>query len=268
VGFGLKNTYSEKLRRPFVYLSPFITNTIFLRNPWVSVWWSAAFPGCGHVMLCKYFTGFILIGWEFFINIHAHVNQAILYSMIGKFELAKQTIDTEWFLLYIGVYIYAMWDCFSLTTDLNKFYLLADYEDTSIMPFNIGALEINYLDIRNNWNGTVWSMFTPGLGYLYINRLPSAFMFLIWFVVVCRFSHLLPAIHKTCLGDFHGASLILNPEWLLFLPSLMGFAVYDVYIQVNTLNKLFKKEQSRFFMDHYQSPKIELPFGNHANEEG
>jgi hypothetical protein len=245
-----------------MYLSPYITNKLFLRNPWITAWWSAAFPGCGHIMLCKYFTGFVLIGWEFFINIKAHVNQAIYYSMIGNFEMAKHTIDTNWFLLYIGVYIYAMWDCFSLSIDFNKFYLLADYEDSSIMPFNIGALEINYLDNRNNWNGSIWSLITPGLGYLYINRIPSGFLFLTWFIVICRFSHLLPAIHKTFIGDFHRATSLLNPEWLLFLPSLMGFAVHDVYMQVKASNHLFKMEQSRFLVDNYQCPKFNLPFGN------
>jgi hypothetical protein len=161
-----------------------------------------------------------------------------------------------------------MWDVFNLTIDLNKFYLLADYEDSSIMPFNISAFEINYLDIRNTWNGSIWSLFTPGLGYLYINRLPSGFLFLIWFVVACRCSHLLPAIHNTFLGKFHQASSVLNPEWFLFLPSLFGFCAYDVYVQVMASNKLFKSEQSRFLIDHYQSSKFQLPFGSYVNEEG
>jgi hypothetical protein len=244
-----------------VYLSPYVTNKLFLRNPWITLWWSAAFPGCGHIMLCKYFTGYMLIGWEFFININAHVNQAIFYSMIGKFDLAKSVLDTRWFLLYIGVYVFAMWDCFSLTIDLNKFYLLADREDASIMPFNMGALELNYLDNRDPWNGTIWSFITPGIGYLYINRLPSGFLVLIWFVVVTYFSRLLPAIHATSIGDYHRAAALLDPEWFLFLPSIILFTAHDVYLQTIGSNKLFKMEQSRFFADHYQAPNFRLPFG-------
>ncbi len=37
----------------------------------------AAFPGCGHMMICKYFTGILFIAWEFFINVQSHVNEAI-----------------------------------------------------------------------------------------------------------------------------------------------------------------------------------------------
>lgn len=202
------------------------------------------------------------MGWEFLINVRAHVNDAIFYSMIGEFDLAKHVLDTRWFLLYIGVYIFAMWDCYTLTIDLNKFELLADRNDASIMPFNISGLELNYLDNRSPWQGPIWSFFTPGLGYLYINRLPSGFIVLIWFVVVVYFSQLLPAIQATCVGDFHHAIAVLDPEWYLFLPSTLGFTMYDSYIQTIALNKLFKIEQSRFFADNYQTPKFNIPFRN------
>lgn len=261
----LNKTYSPKLRRPMAHMSSFVTNKIFQRNPWVAVWWSAAFPGCGHLMLCKYFTGFMLMGWEFFINIQAHVNEAIFYSMIGQFDKAKQLLDERWFLLYIAVYVFAMWDSYSLSIDLNKFALLADREDSPVMPFNISALEINYLDHRDAWGGAIWQFFTPGLGYLSLNRLPSAFFMLIWFVVVAYYSHLLPAIQATFIGNFHTASQVLEPEWYLFLPSLMSFATYDVYIQTTAQNQIFKMEQSRFFADNYQTAKLKIPFRQHEH---
>lgn len=248
-------------RRPIAYTSAYITNTIFGRNPWGVTWWSAAFPGCGHLMLCKYFTGFMLMGWEFFINIQAHVNEAIFYSMTGRFDAAKHVLDKHWFLLYIGVYVFTMWDSYTLTIELNKFRLLVDQDTVPIEPFKVSALEINYLENRNARHATWWSLFTPGLGYLYINRLPSGFFNLICFVFVTYYSNLLPAVHATLIGDFQAAARSLRPEWFLFLPSLVGFATFDVYIQAKALNQLFKIEQSQHFLNHYQDQKVRIPFG-------
>lgn len=152
-------------------------------------------------------------------------------TVVGKFDVAKHVLDTRWFLLYIAVYIFAMWDCYSLTIDLNKFALLAHREDSSILPFNISALEVYYLDNRNSWIGVIWACFNPGLGSLYIGRLPTDFYALIWFVATVYYAHLLPAIQSTFIGDFQLAKKVLDPEWLLFLPSIMGFATYDTYIK-------------------------------------
>jgi hypothetical protein len=252
----LNSTYSKKIRRPKAYLSSYILNQIHVRNPWVIVWWSAAFPGAGHVLSCKFASGLMLMVWEFFVNTRAHVNTAIMYSMIGQFDKARDVLDVRWFLLYIPVYVYCMWDCYSLTVDLNKFSLIADREDSSIMPFNISTLEINYLDNRMPWNGVLWSLMTPGLGSLYVNRLPTGFFSLIAFILSVYYSHLLPAIHFTFDGMFDQATAVLNPEWLLFLPSIYGFAAYSTYVNTIESNKLFKTEQSRFLTDSYQNPRF------------
>lgn len=35
-----------------------------LRVPWVTAWWSAALPGCGHLFVSNHIKGFILICCE------------------------------------------------------------------------------------------------------------------------------------------------------------------------------------------------------------
>jgi hypothetical protein len=148
-----------------------------------------------------------------------------------------------------------------LTVDLNELFLLADLHDAPIRPVAMSALEFNYLDYRNSWNATIWSFVAPGLGYLKINRIPSAILLFIGFTVMVYYSRLLPAIQATFYGDFRAAAALANPKWLLFLPSFVGFAAHDVYIQTIALNKLFKREQSRYFADRYQTPGFRLPFG-------
>lgn len=252
----MSSTYSRKVRRPKAYFSSYILNQIHVRDPWVITWWSAAFPGAGHILLCKFASGLVLMIWEFYINTQAHVNTAIVYSMIGNFGKAIDVLDIRWFLLYIPVYIFCLWDCYSRTIDLNKFSILADREDSSVMPFNISPLEVNYLDNRMPWNGVIWSLLTPGLGHLYDNRLPTGFFLLVSYIISVYFSHLLPAVHYTFYGMFDQAVSVLDPEWLLFLPSIYGFAAYSSYVNTIESNKLFKTEQSRYLTENYQQLNV------------
>jgi len=139
--------------------------------------------------------------WEFFINAKTHINEAIVLSMIGEFELAKTVLDTRWFLLYISVYIFTMWDCYTTAVDLNKYSKLADRLDSPILPFKISGLEINYLDYRKPWSGAIWSFLTPGVGSIYCNRLSIGFFVLICFISTVYYSNLLPGVHLTFEGN-------------------------------------------------------------------
>jgi TM2 domain-containing membrane protein YozV len=258
----MSNTFSKKIRRPYVHMSSFLVNQIHLRKPWVTVWWSAAFPGAGHMMLCKYFTGSMLMLWEFFINVKSNINLAIMLSVTGQFDKAKAVLEPRLFFLYMGVYLFSMWDCYRLSIDLNKVYLVADREDAAILPVKISALECNYLDIRKPWTGVIWSLITPGLGQIYFNRLPSGFYLLICFIVTVYQAHIGDAFLATMTGHLDFARSILKPEWLLFLPSIYGFAAFDTYVLIEELNILFEVEQSRFLSDNYRNPKFIMPKSN------
>lgn len=260
------STFSKELRRPKGRLSPYIANYIHEQSPWSLVWWSAAFPGAGHMQLCKYGSGAILMIWEFVVNFKAHLNEAIFYSMIGDFKAAKSVIDIKWFLFYMAVYVFAMWDCYRLTLDLNKYSQLADRNDSPIMPFNIGALEIQYLDYRKPWNGVIWSLLMPGLGALYANRLPLGFFVLICSMVAIYQSNLLPATHLMVEGRLDLVRTQMNPQWFLNLPSIWGFALSSTYIDLQFTNQLFKTEQSRYLAEHYQPHPYNMPKTNKRSD--
>lgn len=193
------------------------------------------------------------------VNINAHVNMAIFYSFQGKFELAKNVIDKRWVYLYIPVFLYAIISSYRVTVDLNKFTKLAEFERSPIIPFSISALEINYLDKRNPWFITLISIFMPGSGHLTTNRIPTGFFVLGWLIAIAYYSHLIESLYFTFIGDFSQAKTIANPEWLLFLPSIFGFAIYDAYVNAVEYNKLFDIEQSRFLKDNYQSANFNMP---------
>jgi hypothetical protein len=234
------------------------SNYIHLRNPWIVAWWSAAFPGFGHLQLGMYVKGVMLITWEIIINLHTKINLAMVYSFTGQFDMAKQVLNKRLLLLYIAVYLYTIWDSYRQTIDLNKHYLLAESEKAPIVPFKMTGYAINYLDKRTPWVAMVWSMLCPGLGSLYVHRIPSGFFGIAWTAIIIYFSHFLEAIHHTLTGSFDKAIAVLDPEWTLFLPSICCFSAYESYVLAVEYNKLYKKEQRQFLQKNYQNSNYHL----------
>jgi hypothetical protein len=245
-------------RRYKAHVSIFGTTQIHLRNPFIIGWWSAAFPGFGHMLLSKYLRGYVLFMWEVIVNLKAHVNDAMIYSFQGNIHMAKNVLDTRWLIMYIPVYLFGIWDSYRTTVDMNKVYIMADHENHRFNSFSIGAVEINYLDRRNPLLSVVWSLFIPGLGQLYIHRILTSFFVIIWLVIFYYFSHTLEAISLLFLGKVKEATIVLNPEWLLFLPSIYGFGIYDSYINTVENNKLYKKEQRNYFRQFYQESSFKI----------
>jgi len=260
------NNYDNTARRFRAHVSILGTTQIHLRNPYIVAWWSAAFPGFGHLLLSKYLRGFVLFIWEVVVNLQSHLNLAMIYSFQGEIDKAKEVLDTRWLLIYIPVYIFGIWDSYRTTVDLNKVAVLAEREEHRFNSFSIGAMEINYLDRREPYMAILWSLFVPGLGQLYVHRIITAFFVLVWAVVFFYYSHVLEAISLLFLGEIDKATSVLKPEWLLFFPSVYGFSVYDSYINTVENNKLFGIEQRQFFKENYQSASFQVLKGKKVNE--
>jgi hypothetical protein len=212
----------------------------------------------GHIMMCKYFAGFLLMGLELLINVKTHLNLAILDTMLGEFDKAKLTIDLRRVLLYVGVYGFAIRDSYRVAIEVNELYMISDRTDAPIVLVKISALELKYLSVRNWRDVVIWSFLCPGAGHLYINRLPTGFFILGWYLLVFYQPNLSLAILATCHGQFVLATTLIDPEWLLFFPSICGFSAHDSYLQAIDLSKLFKSEQSRFLSERYQSRRLKL----------
>ncbi|MBM7583553.1 hypothetical protein JOC86_000090 [Bacillus pakistanensis] len=254
-------TTTNNHRRYKAHISIFGTTQLHLRNPYIIAWWSAAFPGFGHLILSKYLRGVLLFIWEIFINHQMKLNQAMVYSFTGQIDLVKEVLDTRWMLLYIPVYFFAIWDSYRTTVDLNKIYLLAEREDAPYNTFSIGAMEINYLDKRNPIMAIVWSMMIPSTGHLYIHRIVIAAMTLSITVVFVYYSHMLEGIHHLFFGEIKKSTEILDAQWLLYYPSFYFFAIYDSYVNTVENNKLFEKEQKNFLRKNYQSSSFKVKKG-------
>lgn len=96
------------------------------------------------------------------------------------------------------------------------------------------------------------------LGQLYIHRILTAIFVIIWLVIFYYFSHVQEAIVLLILGEIKEATSVLRPEWLLFIPSHYGFAIYDSYINTVENNKLFEKDLRKHLTVNYQSERFKI----------
>jgi len=256
---------NSTVRRYRAYVSTLGTTQLHLRNPYVIAFWSIAYPGLGHLLLSKYLRGFLLFSWEVFLNYKAHINLAILYSFTGRFEMAKNVLDISWVMLYAPTFLFAIYDSYRTTVDMNLQFLLASREDAEMKMFNINSFEINHLDKRVPWVAAVFSAFMPGLGQIYIHRIPSAFFSMCWFIIMAYLAKLLPAIHYTLMGQFDFVRSIYDKSpfaahWLLNITCLYFFAIYESYVNTVENNKLFDWEQAKFLKRDYQNKHFLMPF--------
>ena len=247
-------------RRKRLSISRFDTMQMHTRHPLITVWWAASFAGFGQMKVGSYAKGYLLVLLEILINMGAQLNLAIVYSFTGRFELAKEVLDIRWILAYVAIYGYGLWDSYNLTVSMNTQAVLASREKAPIDVFKMMPFSINFLDKRTPWVTIFWSMVLPGLGHMYSLRMLTGY-FLIGFTLISAYlSRLLEGIHFTFLGDFSQATAILDPQWLLFLPSIYLYAVHESYSSVVELNKIFDVEQREFLQKRYQNFTLELPF--------
>lgn len=242
-------------------LSIFGTTQIHLRNPYIIALWSVAFPGYGHLLLSKYLRGFALVTWELFINQNTQLNLAMVYTFTGDIDAAKEVLNVRYMHLYIPVYLFAIWDSYRTTVDLNKIYLLNERKALPVKTLTIKPLEVNYLDKRSPILAVMWAMTIPSVGQLYIHRIFGAFFTLIITVVFIHYSHFLEGVHYLLLGNIEKSTEVLNKQWLFYMPSFYFFTVYDSYMNAVENNKLYEARQKNYLKQNYQSQRIQIKKG-------
>jgi len=257
---NFRNAYRNK--RYLAYVSMLGTTQVHKRNPFTVACWSMGFPGFGHLLLNKYIRGYALVLWEIFINQKIHLNEAIVYSFNGQFQSAREAIDPRYMSLYIPVYLFAIWDSYRTTVDMNKVYILARRENGRFNEFSVGAFEINYLDKRKPWIAAVWSMGIPSLGQLYLHRIVLAIFILISTIVMVWKSNLILALHDLILGDLRSSTRVLDIQWSLYVPSFYFFTIYDAYSSTVENNKLFDVALKNELLQNYQPAGTILRIGS------
>src|SRR5699024_12553153 len=107
----LLNNYTNKskARRYVANVSILGVTQAHLRNPYIVAWWSAAFPGFGHLLLAKSVRGFLFIILQVIIHTQAHINMGSSYTFVGEVDLFYQVLDARWLILYLRIYFFIFW---------------------------------------------------------------------------------------------------------------------------------------------------------------
>ncbi|WP_378955488.1 hypothetical protein [Pelosinus sp. sgz500959] len=253
----MSDSYTPRRKR--LDLSRFDTMQMHVRHPLVAVWWAMSFAGFGQMMVGSYVKGYVLVLLEIIINMQANLNMAIVYSFTGQFDLAKSVLDTRWLLGYVLVYVYGIWDSYNLTVNTNKLAVLAAREKAPIDVFKMIPFSINYLDKRVPWISLFWSFVLPGLGHMYVLRMATGYFLIAFWFVCAYYSRIFQVLQFTLMGDFSQAITVADPQWMLFMPSIYGYAAYEAYSSTVELNKIFDIELDEYLEKRYQLFPLELP---------
>ncbi|WP_240545916.1 hypothetical protein [Paenibacillus artemisiicola] len=242
---------SRPARRQQALLSQDGLSSLRWQDPRIIAWWSVAFPGFGHFLLHQFVRGFLLSAWEVIINTAAHVNEAIVYSFSGRYALAAEVLEPRWVLAYAIVYLFAIWDSYVKAVENNKQFHLAKLEGARPAVAVIKPWTIASLSPKRPAAAMFCSMFFPGLGQLYNNRLGLGFYGVFWWFVYLTMSRSHEAFLLLLNGRLKEATAALDPQWLLFMPSVIGGAMYDAYMTARDHNRLFRLEQACYFAERY-----------------
>ena len=221
-------------------------------------WWSAAFPGFGQYMLNQYIRGTLLTLSEVITNTLAHVNEAIVYSLCGKFQMAKSVMQPRWVYGYLIIFLYTIWDSYRGTVTQNKMCHLAELENERLCGVILHPLEIQYLEQKNPFIAAFYSFLFPGLGQLYNHRFGLAFWAMIWWWIYLTFSHAYESMFYLFTGNFAKSISILHPHWLLFMPSVLFGSVYHAFITTIEHNQLYRREQRQHLEEIYQNSEVRI----------
>nr|WP_315990965.1 hypothetical protein [Desulforamulus aquiferis] len=114
--------YQAHRKYKFMTMSTYGVNYLDRANPWVALAWSALLSGFGHIYNHKALKGMILLGWTVAIIYFANINMAIIHTSFGRFDLAEATVNYQWLLFFPSLYIFAMWDAYNDTVEMNKLF--------------------------------------------------------------------------------------------------------------------------------------------------
>ncbi|MCS0673349.1 hypothetical protein [Cytobacillus firmus] len=247
-------------RRKLYTVNSWSNNFLKLTNPRIVAWWSAAFPGFGYLLIGDFLLGFILMLFELAVNNFANINSSIFYSMIGDYDKAKEVLDKKWFLTYMAIYIFAIFDSYRRAVEYNKAYILAYREEKQDLNFfDLAPLGVGQLDKISPANSVIWAGLSSGISSMYFKNIPNLIFSLFWLSVLSYKSKLFEGIYYSFIMDFPMAKAVLDPQWLLFLPSVYVFILYHTYFTNIYSNKFFDLTLSRFLKKEFQKSDFPMP---------
>jgi len=220
-------------------MTPLGVNYLHTCNPWVAVWWSVALPGLGHFYLGANLKGLLFMALEVLFNCLSNLNLAIYHTLLGEIALAKQVLVVKWALFYPAIYLLSFWDSYRMAVELNWLTRLERQEGQRQFRYqHLCVWGHAVLVKRSPWVAWFWSALVFGAGHVYNGQMLKAVILMGWQIALIGLSSLSDGIYLTLLGQPAAAAQVLNFQWLLFLPSIYLFNMWDAYHDCVEQNKL------------------------------
>jgi TM2 domain-containing membrane protein YozV len=236
------------------------TNIMYYRNPGMVAWWSAAFPGFGHILLGQYIKGLVLFLWEMVVNQESHLNFGLAATLQGQFPNTNEILNPIWILLYIPIYLFTIWDSYRLTIDINHSVEAPLMNFTPIKTVSLLATGSNIFTQRKPIMALFWSFFSPGAGQFYLQRLIESIFFMIWFIVISYYSHFFEGILYLLKGELAHSNNVINIQWFMYMPSIFFFSAYNAYSDAIETNIMYRLNQTQLLKQKYQNPTFRVDF--------
>lgn len=112
----------EKAPLDVVSMTAFNLNTLDKRVPWISIFWSLAMPGLGHLYCHRLTTGILVISFTLICFYLSGLLDAIHYTFLGSFSQATAVCDPEWLLFLPSVYMSAVRGAYVSVVEANKLF--------------------------------------------------------------------------------------------------------------------------------------------------
>lgn len=110
------------------------------KSPYAAAVWSMVLPGFGQFYNKDYIIGFVLIGFEFLINLKSNVNLSLVNSFTGDFSQAHSIIDYRWGMFYPSLYAFSIWQAFNAAKAHNDRFQENVLKRTYLTGFFIGLV--------------------------------------------------------------------------------------------------------------------------------
>lgn len=104
---------------------------------------------------------------------------------------------------------------------------------------HLSEFTLNQIHLRSPLIVSFWSIFTPGLGSLTLDRKIKGFILIFWGILVNTNGKINMAIVDSLTGHFERSKDILDQRWLLLYFAVYIYSAWDTYRGAVELNKIY-----------------------------
>ena len=130
----------------------------------------------------------------------------------------------------------------------------------------LSGIALNVIGIENPWIIACWSFFFPGFGHVRLGKYITAWVLIIWELIVNWLSHLNVAIMYTLTGQFGMAKAVLDKRMVFLYLPVFVFAMYDSYrLSVETNKEYVLADREDAKLQHFHIGPLEINFLDKKN---